>query len=168
MVRELIPVTAVCLVGVQIVSDPVALRERWIEYFEQLYQVDPPTVNLDVAEQLKAGGEPMAREFHAVLAAIWQSDTVPSNLLRERLAMFTFNDTNTLEWKMEYPFRVLKRIRTIMNSHISPGLRHALTPTAERVSASVMSRRPSSGSRRLNRGLLRGLSTHSLWFTCNI
>ncbi|XP_069976317.1 uncharacterized protein [Penaeus vannamei] len=26
---------------------PAAVQERWAEYFEQLYQVDPPTVNLD-------------------------------------------------------------------------------------------------------------------------
>ncbi|XP_070000747.1 uncharacterized protein [Penaeus vannamei] len=38
--------TAVCLVGAQI-SDPVGAQERWTEYFEQLYQVNPPTVNLD-------------------------------------------------------------------------------------------------------------------------
>ena len=39
--------TAVRSVSGQIVSDPVAVRGRWAEYFEQLYQVDPPTVNLD-------------------------------------------------------------------------------------------------------------------------
>ncbi|XP_069978598.1 uncharacterized protein [Penaeus vannamei] len=37
---------SVHLVGGQIVSDPVVVRERWAEYFE-LYQADPPTVNLD-------------------------------------------------------------------------------------------------------------------------
>ena len=109
-------VTAVRSVGGQIVSDPVAVRERWAEYFEQLYQVDPPTVNLDAgnavvplpdppisedppsltevrgaisklksgkaagicgipAELLKAGGEPMARGLHAVLAAICRFGT---------------------------------------------------------------------------------------------
>ena len=88
-----------------------------------MYQVDPPTVNLDAgsaeiplpdppicddsssltevrraisklksgkaagiwgipAELLKAGGEPMARELHAVLAAIWRSGTIPPDLLR--------------------------------------------------------------------------------------
>ncbi|XP_069978552.1 uncharacterized protein [Penaeus vannamei] len=40
-------VTAVRLVSGQIVSDLVAVWERLAEYFEQLYQVDPPTVNLD-------------------------------------------------------------------------------------------------------------------------
>ena len=40
-------VTAVCLVGGQNVSDPVVVWERWAEYFEQLYQVDLSTVNLD-------------------------------------------------------------------------------------------------------------------------
>ena len=116
-------VTAVRSVSGQIVSDPVAVRGRWAEYFEQLYQVDPPTVNLDAgsveiplpdppisedppsltevrgaisklksgkaagicgipAELLKAGGEPMARGLHAVLAAIWQSGSVPPDLLR--------------------------------------------------------------------------------------
>ena len=39
--------TAVRSVSGQIISDPVAVWERWAEYFEQLYQVDPPTVNLD-------------------------------------------------------------------------------------------------------------------------
>lgn len=67
----------------------------------------------------------------------------------ERRAMFTFNDTNTREWKMEYPSRVLERIRTIMDSHIFPELRHALTPTAERLSALETSRRGLSVSRRL-------------------
>ncbi|XP_069983535.1 uncharacterized protein [Penaeus vannamei] len=115
--------TAVRLVSGQIVSDPVAVREHWAEYFEQLYQVDPPAVNLDAqsaetplpdppisedppsltevrgaisklksgkaagicgipAEQLKAGGELMARGLHAVLAAIWQYSSVPLDLLR--------------------------------------------------------------------------------------
>ncbi|XP_069989697.1 kelch-like protein 17 [Penaeus vannamei] len=69
-------VTAVRLVGGQIVSDPVAVRECWALDFEQLYQVDPPTVNLD------AGGERMVQGLHAVLAAIWLSGTVPSDLLR--------------------------------------------------------------------------------------
>ncbi|XP_069999408.1 uncharacterized protein [Penaeus vannamei] len=40
-------VTAVRLVNGQIVSDPVAVWEHWADYFEQLYQVDPPIVNLD-------------------------------------------------------------------------------------------------------------------------
>ncbi|XP_069994155.1 uncharacterized protein [Penaeus vannamei] len=35
------------LEGDQIVSDPVAVREHWAEYFEQLHLVDPPSVNLD-------------------------------------------------------------------------------------------------------------------------
>ena len=112
-------VTTVRSVSGQIISDPVAVQERWAEYLEQLYQVDPPTVNLDAgsaeiplpdppfsedaplpltevrgvisklksgkaagicgipAELLKAGGEPMARPLHAVLAAIWWSGTVP-------------------------------------------------------------------------------------------
>ncbi|XP_069995874.1 uncharacterized protein [Penaeus vannamei] len=39
-------VTAVRSVSGQIVSDPVAVPERWDEYFEQLYQVDRPTVKL--------------------------------------------------------------------------------------------------------------------------
>ncbi|XP_069982357.1 uncharacterized protein [Penaeus vannamei] len=34
------------------------------------------------AELLKAGGEPMARGLHAVLAAIWQSGSIPPDLLR--------------------------------------------------------------------------------------
>ena len=113
--------TAVCSVSGQI-SYPVAVQERCTEYFEQLYQVDPPTVNLDAgsaeillpdppisedapsltevrwtiskmksgkaagicgipAELLKAGGEPMARGLHVVLAAIWRSGTVPPDLL---------------------------------------------------------------------------------------
>ncbi|XP_069976237.1 uncharacterized protein, partial [Penaeus vannamei] len=116
-------VTAVRSISGQIVSDPVAVRERWAEYFEQLYQVDPPIVNLDVisveillldppisedppsltevmgaisklrsgkaagicgipAELLKAGGEPMARGLHTVLAAIRWSVAVPPDLLR--------------------------------------------------------------------------------------
>ncbi|XP_069994142.1 uncharacterized protein [Penaeus vannamei] len=37
-------VTAIRLVNGQIISDPFAVWER---YFEQLYQVDPPIVNLD-------------------------------------------------------------------------------------------------------------------------
>ncbi|XP_069981048.1 uncharacterized protein [Penaeus vannamei] len=39
--------TAVCLVSGQIISDTVAVRICWAEYFEQLYQVDPPAVNVD-------------------------------------------------------------------------------------------------------------------------
>ncbi|XP_069982160.1 uncharacterized protein [Penaeus vannamei] len=35
------------------------------------------------AELLKIGGEPMARRVHAVLSAIWQSSTIPSDLLRD-------------------------------------------------------------------------------------
>ncbi|XP_069981944.1 uncharacterized protein [Penaeus vannamei] len=117
-------VTAVRSASGQIVSDPVAVPERWDEYFVQLYQVDRPTVNLYAGsveiplpgppisedppsltevkgaisklksreaagicgiptELLKAGGEPMARKVHAVLAAIWQSGTIPSDLLRD-------------------------------------------------------------------------------------
>ena len=34
------------------------------------------------AELLKAGGEPMVLGLHAVLAAIWQSGSVPPDLLR--------------------------------------------------------------------------------------
>lgn len=34
------------------------------------------------AELLKAVGEPMARGLQAVLAAIWQSGTIPPDLLR--------------------------------------------------------------------------------------
>ncbi|XP_069990641.1 uncharacterized protein [Penaeus vannamei] len=45
-------VMAVHLISGQIVSDPVAVREHWVEYFEQLYQVDPPTVNLDAFSSL--------------------------------------------------------------------------------------------------------------------
>ncbi|XP_069997620.1 uncharacterized protein [Penaeus vannamei] len=45
-------VIAVRLAGGQIVSDPVVVRGRWAEYFEQLYQVDPPTVNLDVGSAM--------------------------------------------------------------------------------------------------------------------
>ncbi|XP_069982670.1 uncharacterized protein [Penaeus vannamei] len=40
-------VTAVRLLSRQIVSNPVAVWKCWAEYFEQLYQVDPLTVNLD-------------------------------------------------------------------------------------------------------------------------
>ncbi|XP_069983755.1 uncharacterized protein [Penaeus vannamei] len=40
-------VTAVLLVSSQIISDRIAVQECWAEYFFQLYQVDPPTVNLD-------------------------------------------------------------------------------------------------------------------------
>ncbi|XP_069972971.1 uncharacterized protein [Penaeus vannamei] len=65
-------VTTVRLVSGQIVTDPVAVRERWAEYFEQLYQVDPAT----------ADGESMAWGLHAVLAAIWRSGTIPPDLLR--------------------------------------------------------------------------------------
>ena len=39
--------TAVCSASGQIISDPDGVRVHWTEYFEQLYQVDPPTVNLD-------------------------------------------------------------------------------------------------------------------------
>ncbi|XP_069975009.1 uncharacterized protein [Penaeus vannamei] len=119
-------VTAVRSLSGQIVSDPVAVRERWAECFEQMYQVDPLKVDLDVgsveiplpdprisedppsltevrgaisklksgkaagicvipAELLKAVGEPMAQSLHAVLAAIWQSGTVPPDLLRETI-----------------------------------------------------------------------------------
>ncbi|XP_069971661.1 uncharacterized protein [Penaeus vannamei] len=45
--KSSLQVTAVHLVSGQITSDPVAVRERWDEYFEQLYQVDPPTFNFD-------------------------------------------------------------------------------------------------------------------------
>ena len=115
--------TAVRSADGRIISDHVGVRERWAEYFEQLYQVDPPTVSLDAsdvsvpvpdppiseepptltevrmaisklksgkaagicdipAELLKAGGEPMARGLHTVQTAIWQSGTIPPDLLR--------------------------------------------------------------------------------------
>ena len=31
----------------QIVSEPYEVRARWAEYFEQLFQVEPPTESLD-------------------------------------------------------------------------------------------------------------------------
>ncbi|XP_069989715.1 uncharacterized protein [Penaeus vannamei] len=77
-----------------IISDHVGGRERWDEYFEQLYQVDPPAISLDfrdvtipvpdppISELLKAGSEPMARGLHAVLPAIWQSGSITPDLLR--------------------------------------------------------------------------------------
>ncbi|XP_069989707.1 uncharacterized protein [Penaeus vannamei] len=70
-------VTAVRLLSGQIVSDPVVVRECLAEYFEQLYQVNPPRVSLDTA-----GSEPMAWGLHAVLAARWQPGQHAPNLLR--------------------------------------------------------------------------------------
>ena len=63
-------VTAVRLVGGQIVSDPVAVRERWAEYFEQLYQVDPPTVNLDVGSAVIPLSDPPISEDPPSLAEV--------------------------------------------------------------------------------------------------
>ncbi|XP_069969587.1 uncharacterized protein [Penaeus vannamei] len=106
----------------QIISDHVGVRERWAEYFEQLYLANPTAVSLDVsvvaipvpdppiiedsltlteameaiskpkggkapglcdiyAELLKARDEPMARCLHTILAAIWQSGSIPPDLL---------------------------------------------------------------------------------------
>ena len=116
-------VSAVRAADGQVISDPEGVQVRFAEYFEQLYQVDPPTASMDVddvmvplpdppiseepptltevreaisklkggkaagicgipAELLKSGGEPMVRGLHAVLAAIWQSGTIPPDLLK--------------------------------------------------------------------------------------
>ncbi|XP_069989723.1 uncharacterized protein [Penaeus vannamei] len=40
------------------------------------------------AELLEAGGEPMSRGLHTVLAVIWQSGSIPPDLLRERRREF--------------------------------------------------------------------------------
>ena len=115
--------TAVRSADGQIVSDPDGVRARWAEYFEQLFQVEPPTDSLEVgdvviplpdpqiseeppsltevrvaisklkggkaagfcgipAELLKFGGDAMARGLHTVLTAIWQSGTIPPDLLK--------------------------------------------------------------------------------------
>ena len=115
--------TAVRSADGQIISDPDGVRARWAEYFEQLFQVEPPTDGLEVgdvaiplpdpriseepptltevreaisklkrgkaagfcgipAELLKSGGDAMARGLHTVLAAIWQSGTIPPDLLK--------------------------------------------------------------------------------------
>ncbi|XP_070000270.1 uncharacterized protein [Penaeus vannamei] len=55
-------VTAVHSASGQIISDPVAVRERWAEYFEQLYQVDPPTVNLDAGSAVISLPDPSISE----------------------------------------------------------------------------------------------------------
>ncbi|XP_069985570.1 uncharacterized protein [Penaeus vannamei] len=149
----------------QIVSDPVAVPERWDGYFEQLYQVDRLTVNLDAgsveiplpdppisedppsltevkgaisklksretagicgipAELLKAGGEPMARRVHAVLAAIWQSGTIPSDLLRDVVIplwkgkgdQWDCNNHRGIT-RLSIPSKVLRRIRDHLLRH---------------------------------------------------
>ncbi|XP_069996804.1 uncharacterized protein [Penaeus vannamei] len=63
-------VTAICSESGQIVSDPVAVRERWAEYFEQLYQVDPPTVNLDVGNAEIPSPDPPISENPAFLTEV--------------------------------------------------------------------------------------------------
>ncbi|XP_069994128.1 uncharacterized protein [Penaeus vannamei] len=102
-------VTAIHSISGQIISDPVAVWERWAEYFEQLYQVDPPIGNLHVGSakiplldppisedppsltevrransKLKRGkAVPICSKGCMLsLPAIWQSSTIPLDQLR--------------------------------------------------------------------------------------
>ncbi|XP_069993131.1 uncharacterized protein [Penaeus vannamei] len=63
-------VTVVRLVGGQIVSDSVAVRERWAEYFGQLYQVDPPTAKLNAGSAVIPLPDPPISEDPASLIEV--------------------------------------------------------------------------------------------------
>ena len=66
--------TAVRSVDGQIISDHVRVRERWAEYFEQLYQVEPPTVSLDARGITMPVPDPPISEEPPTLAEVgWRS-----------------------------------------------------------------------------------------------
>ncbi|XP_069985521.1 uncharacterized protein [Penaeus vannamei] len=63
-------VTAIRLVSGQFVSG-LAVRERWVEYFEQLYQVDSPTVNFNASSAEIPLPDPTISEDPPSLTEVW-------------------------------------------------------------------------------------------------